>query len=162
MQASSFLILVGGETFVDHLSDIIVSALVVVTQALEILLGDIGLTLLVVAVGEEQEGTCQPVLLWRTLSDEGIELLLRLLHLAGAEEKRGVADVAFSTVGSIEVLEQGLIGLHSLAGSTRSLFALTLDEEELSLSSCGEVATLQEALGRSGRALVVLRFVGCT
>ena len=77
----------------------------------------------------------QPVLLWCTLSDEGIELLLRLLHLAGAEEKRGVADVAFSTVGGIEVLEQGLIGLHSLASSTRSLFALTLDEEELTLSS---------------------------
>ena len=73
-----------------------------------------------------------------------------------------MADVAFSTIGSIEVLEQRLIGLHSLASSTRSLFALTLDEEELSLSRCGEVATLQEALGRSDRELVVLRFVGCT
>ena len=48
----------------------------------------------------------QPVLLWRTLSDEGIELLLRLLHLAGTEEKRGVADIAFSTIGGIEVLER--------------------------------------------------------
>ena len=42
-----------------------------------------------------------------------------------------MADIAFGTRGRIEALQQGLIGLQSLTRSTRSLFALALQEDEL-------------------------------
>ena len=71
-----------------------------------------------------------------------------------------MADIAFGTRGRIEALQQGLIGLQSLTRSTRSLFALTLQEDELRAGSLREVTSAKELLSRSDGALVVLSLVG--